>query len=238
MTPILHLHIPKTGGSSLETLLKREYGDGYVRVPNWRQSTPSVWKPAWGDPEEMRRRQCISGHFYFGFWEALNEVLPSDTEPVFLTFVRHPIDRLLSLYHYWRTNPNRYSAALDRMTFAEFVRSDRHDWQFLDNDMVRRIAGVEGVNSKVGTDDLRRAIDHLGYFPMVGLTDHFDETISRWAELFGWQSIDYEHRLGQPERLQREELGADLVAEIEDRQLFDCALYMYVLARDWMGWPG
>lgn len=240
-TPILlHLHIPKTGGSSLTTLLEQEYGDGYCRVPNWRQSTPSVWQAEWGEAETLRRMACISGHYYFGFWRALNAELSDEMcieRPVFLTFVREPVDRLLSLYHYWRENENRYQAQLLAMSFEEFALSDGSPsgeaWEFLDNDMVRRIAGVEGVGHTVVEADYRRALEHLRCFPGVGVTERFDETVARWAERFSWSSTAYEHRLTQPERLRREELPAALIAEIESRQRYDSALYEYVLARDW-----
>lgn len=235
---IFHLHIPKCGGSSLNTILQREYPN-WRSIKTWRQMAPDKWLPEWGTPEEVIGADCVAGHYHFGWFNLLAQHLPEERRraasyPTVLTMVRDPIERLLSLYHYWRENAQVYQAELRTMTFEAFALSwpERREWHVLDNDMTRRLS--EGRQDVAITGrDLDAAKRNLGHVPLVGLTERFDESVERWAEMFGWGSTEYERRLAQPDRLRKADLGANLIAELERRQRFDYALYHYVQERDW-----
>lgn len=237
---IYHLHVPKTGGSSLETLLKREYGDGYRRVPSWGQRTPEGWRRAGLTPEMLIGASCLSGHYHFGFVAMAQEALPAERrgETVHvLVLLRDPLDRLLSLYHYWRNNPQRWRADLEEMTFEQFAMARRADWPFLDNDQVRRVSGMRGgAGPYTVTDrDLRVAQVNLQAADVIGLTERFDESLVRWAELYSWRSTRYEYRLRQPDRLTRANVSERVVRMVEERQAYDYQLWRWALARDWGG---
>lgn len=191
------------------------------------------WRRRWG---ELSQYECLSGRFDFSFWPAIQAELAPDEHPLFLTFLRDPVERVLSLYHWYGHEPNqRFLEQVQSMTVEQFAFTTGDDWLFLDNDATRRIAGVDWAhpNRPVNEEDLQRAKENLRWFAPIGLTERYDESIRRLAGLLEWGSTHYWLTRSQPERVQRKDLEPGLADRIRDRQHFDQALYEYALARDW-----
>lgn len=179
-----------------------------------------------------RSMSCIRGHFVFGLHGELN-----DTEPVYLTFLRDPLDRLLSLHHYLANGPvgSKFQQDAASMSFEEFVVSSRKDWAFLDNDMTRRLAGYpEG--KPCDNEAYRLALKNLQVFPLIGLTEKFEDTLLRWKEMFGWLTTNYTLTFDQPNRRRRIDLDLDVIEKVYGKQHYDWNLYQYAQGRDWAGW--
>lgn len=240
---IFHLHIPKTGGSSLETLLRREYDGGYRRIPSWSQRTPNSWHRDWWMPDKLKGATCLTGHYHWAFMGMVRDALPTERKHEaraanVLLLLRNPVDRLLSLYHYWKTNPQRWQKTISAMSFEQFAMASRRDWPFLDNDQCRRVSGMRGgggYDYAVTGKALRAAQTNLGGVQVIGITERFDETVARWANLYGWESTAYDYKLRQPDRLRRQDLSARVIRMVEERQAFDLQLWRWALARDWGG---
>lgn len=78
---IVHVHVPKTGGSSLRMAFRQWYGDENV---SHRGDTP-----------------VISDHFDRKQGDFLEEY-PRANEMKFVTFLRDPFTRLISFYFHWK----------------------------------------------------------------------------------------------------------------------------------------
>ncbi len=86
------MHVEKTGGTSLQNMLLGCFG--HEAVYNEHQDTLHLHAPA-----ELSMYSLFAGHFNYdslGF-------IPRRNVKVF-TFVREPLQRLLSLYHFWRSH--------------------------------------------------------------------------------------------------------------------------------------
>ncbi|MDD5328814.1 MAG: hypothetical protein PHX38_02340 [Sulfuricella sp.] len=101
--PILSVHTPKTAGTTLLHLLKRTVGSAAVLVDNAddpcnpaspRNLDPEGYfsNPVTPPPEFM----VVHGHFHIHKYSALH--------PAFrMTFLRDPVDTMLSIHTFWQT---------------------------------------------------------------------------------------------------------------------------------------
>jgi len=223
---LLHLHIPKTGGSTITKMLEGYYGDRYHRVPNGQAG--EFWSEQAFNFDDY---DVISGHFVY-----------AKSDCPYITFLRNPIDRLLSLHYYFgHTSAKGYRDEIALLSFEQFALSDfptrsLHDelFYFVDNDMVRRISGMGKVYRAVGEAELGQALRNLEKFPFVGLVEYFNDSVRRWEKLFGWPELEYGRYLYQPDRLQQKKLPNRLIGEITEKQRYDFALYRAVFERDWL----
>ena len=93
----IHIHVPKNGGSTFNAILARHFGA--QNMSNYKFSPGQIFS------EDEKRNclaaypdcACINGHVF----RFPGPVLP-DTEYRYLTFLRQPIARLMSLYAYER----------------------------------------------------------------------------------------------------------------------------------------
>lgn len=93
--PVISVHLPKAGGTSVAGDLRRQFGDralfDYGRGP----LGPERDRTETALPEGI---ELVHGHFRPGRYDAVG--------PAFrFTFLRQPVDLLLSFYFYWRDLP-------------------------------------------------------------------------------------------------------------------------------------
>ena len=128
-------HIPKTAGTSLKTL-----------VINLNPDTTLIYggELSLGCPDlefSMRFRdstkpKLIMGHFSYGAHRLLA------IEPKYITILREPISRVISLYYFLKTQPNHPLAAYfnEGISINEFVSLEITE--MTNNHMCRIIAGI------------------------------------------------------------------------------------------------
>ncbi|MND55938.1 hypothetical protein D3C87_1469600 [compost metagenome] len=135
--PIISLHLPKSGGTSVRVALAEQFGEraffDYGRGPL-------------GPHRDLREEglqpgiDLVHGHFRPARYDAVGEAFR-------FTFLRRPTDLLLSFYFFWRTMPHEGQALHRRFldekptieTFAawEPIRRLTSDTFFGDYDMSR-----------------------------------------------------------------------------------------------------
>ena len=162
----------------------------------------------------------------------------------YITFLRSPLDRIISEYHYLRSSPRGYPL-FDReiyekkMPLDEFVRNGLS--VSVDNLMVRAVSGIgcEGIGTAFHTaksvskkkwkgiseEDLKLAKVNIGkYYNFVGITELFDESMLLLREKLGWKNISYKRsNIGDKKR----EIPNSLKEEIIDLNKWDYKLYEY-----------
>jgi hypothetical protein len=150
---IIFLHIEKTAGTSFKTLLRANYGIGYVEANKIKRSVFT--------DQDLRfakkiffRIDVIAGHNLKDPQHHLHIAGGN-----LITFLRQPVDRFISHYQ------DRVIRNGLQLTFEEWANRKENQ-----NLMVRSIAGSE---------DLQRAKEILkDQFLFVGLTEYFEESLT------------------------------------------------------------
>ncbi|EJN24563.1 Sulfotransferase family [Pseudomonas sp. GM78] len=142
MVPILFLHNPKAGGTSVAAALRQKFDPGDVSP--YFDNSPAERRPE--DWSSYSRYRFVAGHFGY-------EVKQYFPHHVLVTNFRHPVRRIVSMYNYWRSYPlellpeairqaDNGPTLAHQMSLSEFVRS-RNPYLslYLDNFHVRQLTG-------------------------------------------------------------------------------------------------
>lgn len=115
----ISLHIPKTAGTSFRQILVKEYGeDVYLQYRGYKDSQfNSVIKPP-------INAKWIHGHF------KADDVLKEYPNGKWITWLRHPVDRVASTYWHFKRNPdplNELSCHLEdgKMSLIQFASLEK-----------------------------------------------------------------------------------------------------------------
>lgn len=216
---LIFLHIPKAGGTTLESILKRKQFPG-TSVRLGKATSVQEFRD-W--PEERRRRvTLVTGHFGFGLHEALGS---GDIK--YLTVFRDPVERAISHYHYVKRHPSHWlhrEVVGNSMSLKEFI-STRVTTQ-LDNGQVRLIAGCEDPGVRVSGDLVDDAIANLQrWFISFGILERFDESLILFKKRLGWS--DYPGYRKKNTGDDKESVSQDDRNAIRECNRYDEALYSW-----------
>lgn len=177
---LIFLHLPKNGGTTIHSILNRQYNSENIHnikvVNNSRLTTQEFIEL----PEKERKQiKLLKGHMLFG----LHEYLYGESK--YITFLRKPENRVISLYHYLKNKPNykiRNEIPIDNLTFDDFVRTI--NIPELHNAQIRLISGLEHGTEK---EMLEQALININkHFSFVGLQEHFDTSVIMLSDLYKW----------------------------------------------------
>lgn len=192
-TIILHIH--RTGGTTLDQIWHRQFGDSLIK----RQARKFIkkWKHLSG--EDYLKSLTLNDKYYTSHvCYGIHELLPQPS--TYVTFVREPVSRIISLYYYSKATPTAFYHGLARnKTLEEFALETKlHE---LDNGQVRIIAGGSkdyfmnrtpyGKCDEKLLETAKKNIEKD--FAFVGITDLFDESLFLLCEAYSWQLPFYFH---------------------------------------------
>ncbi len=174
--PIVFLHIPKSAGVSLGTMLAEGVAPEVVYPEHGRGGLAQV------SAEDWRRHRLFSGHFDY------DELTSAPEWPRIVTMMRDPVERALALYWYWRTftaeavdrddlTGPRYARSVDLKTF--FTSAPPHIAPNFEEAIVRQLVGQSHClpfgGFTVSEDEaLALAMQRLDAMAAVGITERFE----------------------------------------------------------------
>jgi len=180
----IHLHIPKNAGTTFRHILDRSYCDAHYSVYDQYNKKDQKYRGHFA-AEELRRfitcapegTQIISGHHIM----MLDENESVDLGVRYLTWIRHPVARVISLYNYERKwaqrRPDIYGdhhPSLESFDHYVKVRMDRDDhlvdWQCYDLSGDRR---YDFAKQKLSRCDV------------VGVVERFDDSLLAIRQALG-----------------------------------------------------
>jgi hypothetical protein len=171
--------------------------------------------------------KLVFGHFLYG----IHRYIPGPSS--YVTVLRDPLDRIVSLYHHVKLRGHgELRALLDAgMTLNDYVLSGKS--LETDNQMVRQIAGPPGVLFGQCTDALLEdAMEHIERrFGAVLFYEDMQPGLRRLASLIGHSGgFVLPRENPTPSRTLAEDVDAPVRDRILELNRFDVALYQW--ARD------
>jgi hypothetical protein len=174
LSHVVFTHIPKTAGTTLRKILDKQYGRR--RIFSIYRPKPEAVERLLRLPQSQRDQyRLITGHWPFGLHEHFSG------KSCYISMMRDPVKRLISEYYYILSLPSHYlySAVTEGgMSLENYVLSDLAP--DIDNGQLRLLAGFEGEVpcGSIRDEHLEQAKQNIEkYYPVVGLTERFDESI-------------------------------------------------------------
>jgi hypothetical protein len=196
---IVSIHVPKCAGTSFRRILTEICGAriwfNYGTIFSRDQARAELVPPG---------TRFIHGHFLA---DAFDGLFPDRR---LLTWVRHPVDRLVSNYHHFLRSPDMRDDCCRALHERRLSLRQFADLEWMQNETSRYLA-----NKPVGD------------FSFVGIAERFDESVGRFCQAFGFRSparIPRENL--NPERKgERYDLAPGDFAHIAERNAADLAWY-------------
>lgn len=170
---------------------------------------------------KKRRTRAVVGHFPFGLHSCL------DHSASYVTMLRDPVSRIISWYDFVKAHPVYSIWVPPHLSLQEWIEQ-QHNMQFM-NWQTRLLSG-----SLIGDMDtlLEQAKHNLvHFFPAIGLTECFDESLLLFRKILGWKDIHY-RRLNTTSRAHKTtQKTNELQRCIETYNAHDRALYTFARQR-------
>jgi hypothetical protein len=216
---LVFVHIPRTAGSTFVGVLDKNYG---------AEAVLRLYGSTFGEElrmlasDELSRVRAVTGHFYFGLHVDVSRPCR------YVTFVRDPVSRIVSHYHFVRGQPDHYlHDEAFRLSLGEYVRFCGAAEP--NNDQTRLLAGREMAASD-GTssaDMLPVAKRNLDRHAVVGLTEAFDASLLLMRNAFGWKRALYVQDNVGTRRHGRPAVDEEVRELIREHNALDLELFRY-----------
>ena len=220
---IIFLHIPKTGGRSLQNILLRQYSDDEIVVDAHSKLDEIA---NWSD-ERKRSLRYVQGHFVYG----VHNMLPQECS--YITMLREPVDRVISHYYFIKRS---VSHPLNRVVQEQDIGLKEYVTSGIcaeaSNDQARLIAGVSRDSAVDVNDMLKMAKENVDKsFIIAGLVEQFDETLMLLKRKLGLRNIFYGVRNQTIGRPLYQEIPEEVRGLIREVNYADMELYAYARAK-------
>ena len=218
----IHLHIPKTGGTTLRDIIQRQYrSEKILMIPKLEESE-NILKEV--STSQINQLKLIQGHLKYGLHNHFHR------RAKYFAIIRDPINRVLSTYYYvlsQKNNPQNLSTANNQMTIYDFVQSGVNP--FLINGQTQLISGKTGDidNPIIESEELfSLAKENIeNDFLFLGITEMFDETILILKNMLGWHMPYYSIANRTKKKPNYDAVNPTIISFIKEHNQLDIKLY-------------
>ncbi|MEQ8703869.1 MAG: sulfotransferase family 2 domain-containing protein [Phaeodactylibacter sp.] len=166
---LLCIHIPKTAGRTFRQALKEQYGEDRILTLDFQYLKKR--KETLAD-YPVNQYPVVHGHLHY---EQLLPYKMADTQ--WITWLRHPVDRVLSNYYFYCTNGyvtrKRQDPDLQLMSLEEYIHRPRK------RNVMTRFMGELKPSECL----------------FIGLQEHYPDDLRTLAQKLGWQLPEDHYRM-------------------------------------------
>lgn len=240
---ILHYHLFKNAGTSIDSILERSFGDLWCNFDN---ANPS----ARYSPKEFE--QIIRGNpslKAFSSHQIVPPVPEGDLRVYPVVFLRHPIDRIKSAYLFeWK---KQLKLDKPKGTLKEYIEEKFANYRgnAIEEFHVMTLAnkGYEGRRPSAQLSDeelLNNAKGFIDSVPFYGIVEKFEESLIRleyflkmefpeFKSFVTEENVTQDRKKNISDRMSEleVEIGAELYKEVIERNKLDMELYNYSLSK-------
>lgn len=223
---IIFLHLPKTAGSTINNLINQLYPEDVIFSI---EGNPFAAVDAFASLSQGERAKfhVIKGHLAYGFHHWLVG------KSHYFTFLREPIDRVLSDYYFILRTPSTPHHAYvteNNLSLKEVVESTK-PLIMMHNTQTILLSGLwqPGIQ-ECSEEVLERAMENLRRHFTVCITERFDESLLLLKNRFKWQKIDYQKANVTLNRPNKKDVPQNAVDAIVKTNQFDIRLYQFALS--------
>ena len=212
----LFMHIPKTAGTSLRSVVDLNLGAKNV-LTYYNQNSRQLLDNLDNYLKVKPNFKAIIGHFGFGLHDIIQQ--PSK----YITFLRHPVSRTISQYkeHFINQPERLQNEDGEILGLADSIKTNP---ELYENYQTQHLVADVQKNEP---DDLicERAQDNFNnHFIMVGLVEHFEESISLMSEKLSWPPTETPKLNVKPTNF---DITPDLIEQILDINKIDFSIYEF-----------
>jgi Sulfotransferase family len=223
------VHIPKTAGATATSMFTAAYSSAEVYNAGNHLRSPER-TPARVGRRQWAGRRVMVGHVPYGIYR---EHLPADAR--YMTFLREPVDRVLS--HYYRHRPRKQSKREQpgRVSGGKITTASLEEalaappLAELSNLATRFLCSDPSPMGELPASALDDAKANLREFAFVGIQERFVESTVLLQRTLGLGLVPYLNRHVGLDRPAAEEIPAEQRRLIEECNRLDAELYAFAL---------
>lgn len=236
---LLFIHIPKTGGTSLNEMLA-EAVLGTKQFVHYNSTAYLV--------KDLKRRDCplVMGHVHYDSHKILSKNCK------IFTFLRDPVDRVISSFEFMKSHPETWLGKLAQGSLQEFLGDSYVAKSFAD--LQTRLLGVDinflkfyadlkngriteeqyynainqSAQKSVDDEDLERAKERLAGMLFFGFTDTFSGDVVKLFAKLGYPCPEIRQSNRTPDKFRkRDKYSEEDIKLIKALNQYDVQLYEF-----------
>lgn len=227
---LIFLHLPKTAGTTLRSIIRSQYADDEVCELYRYPSREAVERFGRLPREERDGYRVILGHMQIGVHRFVSG------PHVYVTLLRHPVDRCISAYRFVRRKANHPRHDLIR---GKDIREVLEEGllPFFDNGQTRALCSSDvaavpyGGCTREMLDEARENLER--HVELAGTIEGFDVLLLFLQDRLGWSSVWYRRKNRSPRESGRaaSRVSGEVAGRIAEFNHLDLELYDFVKRR-------